>query len=285
MTRVELVNEIFEAIPSLSQFHDRGGYLFDLLDSVIVAYFKELDSDRLDVGPLHNIHWPKVKMGGMSSWAFFTLSEMLLYQFYKSNSFRYSTFFDVGAHVGIDSLVAVSLGYVVEAFEPDPLVFVELEKNGDLFRCHNIAISDKVGGSRFVRVEGNTTASHLIGARKFYGPSVEMEVTNTTFEEIGHFPDLMKINVEGHEGVIVRTIPHETWQYMDAFVEIHNEENRDQLYDYFQQAYFDISRSSLVRAFSQKIGWRRVQTKEDLPINNKEGYIFISGKEEMPWQT
>ena len=38
-----------------------------------------------------------------------------------------------------------------------------------------------------------------------------------------------------------------------------------------------------VNIFAQKVGWLEVKKLADMPTNSKEGYIFISIKDNMPW--
>ncbi len=275
-----LVEQIFAALPDLWRHHAAGTPLYRHLDGVLRAYFEGGTDERIAMAPFADLWWPRISLGNLSSYCFFTMGEMVLHAFYGRNDGRYGSFFDVGAHMGIDSLLAAHLGYRVHAFEPDPdhgrRMAEILARNGHPdVTVHGAAISDRAGETAFVRVQGNTTASHIAGARDFHGPVERVSVKTMTFEDVGWFPDLMKINVEGHESVVVGTIPAKVWDRMDAFIEVHDSPNRDRLWDNFQ--------TIGVGLYSQKRGWRKARRPDHLPATNKEGYLFVSRKRRMPW--
>ena len=275
-----LVENIFAALPDLWRFHGRHQPVYGHLDRVVRAYFAEADTGTIGFHPFADVVWPRISLGALTSYDFFSLDEMVLHAFYWRNARRYATFFDVGAHIGIDALLAASLGYRVVAFEPDPENFrrmneiLALNALGDV-DTHCKGISNRTGHIDFVRVKGNTTASHISGARAFYGAHETLSVETTTFDQVGHFPDLMKINVEGHETVVVSTIPAPVWERMDAFIEIHDAGNRDRIFDHFA--------GTGVNVFCQRIGWRKARRAADVPATNKEGYVFVSRRKRMPW--
>ena len=243
-------------------------------------YFDKIDDGKPGIGPFSDLIWPRYPTGDLSSYQYFCFAEILFYAFYWRNYGTYRSFFDVGSHIGIDAIVASIIGYEVSCFEPDPDNFELLRQNIERNQREDIkayckGLSDKSEEIEFVQVKGNTTANHISGARDYYGDSEVIKIETMTFEEIGTFPDLMKINVEGHEKIVVPTIPGDVWSKMDAIIEIHNEENRDALWRHFQD--------HGVNLFSQKIGWEKAEAIEDVPKWNSEGYVFISKKSEMPW--
>ena len=126
----------------------------------------------------------------------------------------------------------------------------------------------------FVSVKGNTTASHIAGARGYSGEVEKFNVSAVTFEEIGFFPDLIKMNIEAHEKTVISSIPMQQWKATDCFVAIHDEENRNDIFEHFV--------GSDINLFSQKTGWEKASHAEDLSLE-KEGNVFISTKNVMPW--
>ena len=64
------------------------------------------------------------------------------------------------------------------------------------------AISDSTGTMQYIRVLGNTTGSHLLGAKEnVYGPTDIVSVEVDDISEVlnkGNF-DFVKMDVEGHE--------------------------------------------------------------------------------------
>lgn len=60
-----------------------------------------------------------------------------------------------------------------------------------------------------------------------------------------------------------------------AFVEIGTPENAGAVFDHFA--------GTGVNIFSQKRGWARVESIDDVPFSYKEGGVFVSAKPVMPW--
>ena len=81
--------------------------------------------------------------------------------------------------------------------------------------------------------------------------------------------------MEGHESVLIPSIPHKQWEKTDAFIEPQSEESRISVFLHLNE--IDIN------LFSQKIGWKKAKGIEDIPINYKEGYIFVTKKDRMTW--
>jgi FkbM family methyltransferase len=277
----EKIESIFRLIPDLAPFHDRENDLYRRFSGIVEPYFTNYESDVIDVVPLDGLVWPHTSLGNLTSYNFFcSFDEWILYSFYWVNRNRYRTAMDIGANIGIDSIILSRFGYEVYSFEPDPQLYQAFTKNLELNQCKGIhpyqkAMSDRAEVVDFVRVNGNTTANHIRGVRDFYGDAEFLKVETIAFQDVGVRPDLMKINVEGHEGTIVASIGIEDWREIDAFVEIHNQENGESIFRYFQGSGMNI--------FAQQLGWQKVVKLEDMPITNKVGYIFVSAKQEMPW--
>ena len=58
-------------------------------------------------------------------------------------------------------------------------------------------------------------------------------------------------------------------------VEVGSMQNRDLIYNFFKKI--------KVNLFSQKMGWQRVTSVEEMPSSYKEGSLFISCKNNVPW--
>ena len=71
------------------------------------------------------------------------------------------------------------------------------------------------------------------------------------------------------------TIPLKVWKKADVFYRGAMIKNRDELWNFF--------RKNRLTVFSQKKNWKRCRKIDQLPLSNKEGYIFVSTKNEMKW--
>lgn len=122
------------------------------------------------------------------------------------------TFFDVGANIGVYSLIVATRRHDVQvaAFEPHPGTFALLEENvqlngaGDRVQCFNLALGDKDGSMRLVDRAGNPTnrilqegedAAEWVGVAMRRGDSV-----SATLQMV---PDALKIDVEGFENAVL----------------------------------------------------------------------------------
>ena len=219
-------------------------------------------------------------MGAIDSIDLFGLDELLIFAFYYRNRGRYSRAADIGANIGLHSIVLSMCGCEVEAYEPDPAHCEKLLRNLELnnitnCKTHQAAVSEKDGTMQFVRVLGNTTSSHLAGAKlNPYGELERFDVKVHNICGIANQVDLFKIDAEGHEVVILKAMPIQIWEKVDAFVEIGTPENANLVFDYFA--------GTGVNIFAQKCGWGRVKTIDNMPQDYKEGGVFLSTKLVMP---
>ena len=125
-----------------------------------------------------------------------------------------NTFVDIGAHVGLYTLLASKLvgpqGRVF-AFEPDPLASELLSKNLVLNNATNVtvltmAVSHKKGSASLVTSRWGNGSSSLGVVPLEAGYGEELSVTTTSLDafcdERAIRPDVVKIDVEGGEAAI-----------------------------------------------------------------------------------
>ena len=140
----------------------------------------------------------------------------------------------------------------------------------------NKAISTKKGQLEFIRINDNSTGSHLSGAKEKYYGEVEKTIVDTdAFKEIISNFDFIKIDVEGHEAEIILSTTFEDWDQTEAMVEVGSIKNSKLIYNFF--------RKSQVNIFAQKIGWKMVNSLDDMPLSYKDGSLFISKQKSVPW--
>lgn len=284
---VERFGNLFEFLADHPQDHARGTSLYRFVEGLINAAFHEAQpafeaGKKVAIGELGSIVLPYEKMGAIDSIDLFGLDELLMFSFYYRNRGRYVRAADIGANLGLHSILLSLCGSKVDAYEPDPAHYEKLIRNlalNGIDNCtvHKAAVSEKDGMMQFVRVLGNTTSSHLAGAKANpYGELERFDVAVHDIKAIAERVDLFKIDAEGHEAVLLNALPIEAWKRVDAFVEIGTPENAGAVFERFNKTGVNI--------FSQKRGWARVESIEHVPVTYKEGGIFISAKPVMPWQ-
>lgn len=283
---VERFGNLFEFLADHPQDHARGTSFYRFVEGLTNAAFHEAQpafeaGKKVAIGELGSIVLPYEKMGAIDSIDLFGVDELLMFSFYYRNRGRYARAADVGANLGLHSILLSLCGAKVEAYEPDPAHHAKLQRNLALNKittctAHQAAVSEKDGTMQFVRVLGNTTSSHLAGAKANpYGELERFDVAVQDIKAIAERVDLLKIDAEGHEAVLLNALSIEAWKRVDAFVEIGTPENARAVFDRF--AGTDIS------IFAQKCGWARVESLDDVPVSYKEGGVFVSAKSVMPW--
>lgn len=280
-----ILESLFLALPSLKHLHAPGSKVYTLLKQVarreIEYLFSEREPKFREFQPFGELIFPYHKMGAVDSLNLFDLNELIIFSFYLVNRKRYRHVLDLGANIGLHSIILSKCGFEVRAYEPDPQHFQILSRNLEMNNCSNVqafnaAVSSNTGEKEFVRVLGNTTASHIAGSKA--NPYGELEHFIIRVEAIGPlitWADLVKLDVEGHEKEILLATNSEHWQNTDALIEVENKNNAKFLYEHFT--------SLGVRLFSQKINWQMVKNIDDMPTNYREGTLFVTCKNEMPW--
>lgn len=231
-------------------------------------------------GPFGSLSLPYTKMGAINSLDLFGLDELIIFAFYNANRARYRRVLDIGANLGLHSIIMARCGYSVKAFEPDPwhygLLVGNLAANGAAtVEPIRAAVSTADGEAQFVRVLGNTTGSHLAGSKDSYGEKEYFTVATCAVQPLFEWADLAKIDAEGHEKALLLTTTKQIMQKLDIMVEIGNPENARVVFEHFQ--------SIGIGLYAQKVGWGRVQRVTDVPTSHREGSLFISAKPAMPW--
>ena len=246
----------------------------------IVPLFAASERVAAKFGPFGEISLPYTKMGAIDSLDLFGLDELIIFTFYRANRTRYRRTLDIGGNLGLHSVIMARCGFSVRTFEPDPwhygILLGNLAANGaSTVEPDAAAVSTKDGEAQFVRVLGNTTGSHLAGAKNSYGEKEYFTVPTRAVGPLFASADFAKMDVEGHEKALLLTTTRESMQTLDIMVEIGNPENAKAVFEHFQKIEIGM--------FSQKTGWSRVQRLADMPISHREGSLFVSAKPAMPW--
>lgn len=282
----EILCGLLNSLASLKDYHRPDSEIYGFLNSVAKAaisnLFGESTSQKADLSYLGKIDFPYFSMGAINSTHLFGLDELIIFSFYWSNRNRYRKVADLGANIGLHSVVMSHIGYQVTAYEPDPVHLSQLKENVKRNCLENTpvlinkAVSVQPGELEFVRVVGNTTGSHLSGSKENpYGELNKFIVEVDSFQTICNAFDFLKIDVEGHEADILLSTTKENWINTDAIVEIGSLNNAQKVFEYFN--------NTDINLFSQKTAWNKVSSLDDMPLSYKDGSLFISLKDTMPW--
>ena len=238
-----ILKDIVLTLPSLRDFHAPGGRVHNLLKKAarkeVEGLFSERHERSVNFKPFGALIFPYFTMGAVDSIDLFDLDELIMFSFYWLNRDRYKHVLDLGANIGLHSIILSKCGYDVRAYEPDALHFKVLKKNLRLNGCSkvnaiNAAISYKDGEMEFTRILGNTTGSHLSGSKA--DPYGELEKFYVKVESIApalEWADLVKMDVEGHEKDIFKNTPVESWKKADVLLEVQSEDNAKFIFEYF----------------------------------------------------
>jgi FkbM family methyltransferase len=280
-----ILENLILALPSPGNHHNPGSKIHVLLKQVarreIESLFAGDKAEAREFGPFGKLVFPYFKMGNIDSLNLFDLDELIIFSFYLTNRSRYKRVLDIGANIGLHSIILSKCGFEVRAYEPDPRHFDVLKRNLKLNHCANVqpvnaAVSSQAGEMEFVRVLGNTTASHLAGSKpNAYGDLEKFPVKVEAFEPLIAWADLVKLDIEGHEKTVLLSTGREHWLKTDALVEIENAGNAAAVYKHFN--------TLGVNLFSQKTNWQQVRDMDDMPTSYHEGTLFVTCKNEMPW--
>jgi FkbM family methyltransferase len=279
--------DFLDSIAKKSTCHQRGTTWFKKTEISIIKEIEKLHgigkSEVLILGEVGNINFPYFKMGNIDSVKLFGIDELILFSFYYTNRNRYKKTLDLGANIGLHTLIMKKLGFQVISYEPDSIHLTQIEKVMNLndLRTEGLiprAISDKHGSMDFIRILGNTTGSHLFGSKEeVYGPT---EIVSAEVDDIlevlsqGNF-DFVKMDVEGHEVVLLNRITTQSITSTDIMLEIGSEKNAN--------AIFSILSDKKIPAYAQKINWARVEKLQDLPSHHTHGSLFLSMQGPPNW--
>ena len=223
-----------------------------------------------------DITFPYIEMGNINSTHLFGIDELFLFKFYEKNKTKYKNVCDIGANIGLHSIILDKLGYNVTSFEPDPrhvlIAKNNFKINGSKVNLINKAVSNRSGQSVFTRILGNTTGSFLGNKKRdAYGKLKKFKVDVENGKKIAGKFDLYKIDAEGSEIDILKCFKKSELKKSDFVMEISTEKNARELFNSFKH----------LKIFSQKNSWKRVTKLDHVPTSHLEGSIIIS--ENINW--
>ena len=239
-----IIDELLHKLPLLSHQHARTTDVYNSyvkeIRGEIESLFHPSATQPIDFSPFGKITFPYFNMGNRNSLDLFDLDELIIFSFYWVNRHRYKKVLDIGANIGLHSLILAKCGFQVHSFEPDPIHFQQLKSILAMNQIKNVtphaaAVSNQPGKAQFVRVLGNTTASHLAGSKQSYGELEEYPVPLASIRDLIQGVDLIKMDVEGHEDVILLATNGNDWNTTDAIVEVGSFSKAEAIYDHFKK--------------------------------------------------
>lgn len=277
---------LFQTISGNFPFHSTSSRWWmktsEQLEDSLDELEEDLRSGEIVLGELGHLKFPFREMGTINSTHLFGLHELILFSFYWRNRTRYKRVADLGANLGLHSLILELIGLPTWSYEPDPehyrILVENLTANG-VFRGQAIqkAVATSATPHQFIRVLGNTTGSHIAGAKTNpYGPIEAFSVETEDIREVVSNVDLVKMDVEGLEADLLEKMSIEDFHRVDILAEVGTEANATRIWSKIVQL-------RDVQVFSQKRNWERALSPEDLPHSHRDGSIFVSAKRTMPW--
>jgi FkbM family methyltransferase len=236
------IDLIVQALAERPEAHVHSSAFYKLCKasarSVIEAMFSSAERIPRDFGRFGALSMPYTKMGAVDSLDLFGLDELIIFAFYDANRERYRRALDIGANLGLHSIMMSRCGSSVKAFEPDPwhygLLQDNLAANGAItVDASKAAVSTSDGEAQFVRVLGNTTGSHLAGSKNSYGEKEHFTVPTRAARPLFEWADLAKIDAEGHEKELLLRADAAVMEKLDIVVEIGHAENARAVFDHF----------------------------------------------------
>jgi len=225
------------------------------------------------------IKLPFFSFGNIKSYQLWDYEDLMLFGYYVHKKNYYDLIYDLGSNIGLHSIILSKIGYPkILSFEPDIKHFNRQKKNIEINKCRNIEVFNKAVFNRngiinFNRIIGNTTSSHIENLKKKpYGKIEKVKVKCVNFLNIlkPKKKILLKIDIEAAESNILRQTKKKHWKYMDAFLEISDQDSSKKIFQHMKR--------NKVKIFSHKIGWRQVKKLVEMPNSYKEGMVFISLK-------
>lgn len=237
---------------------------------------RELAQKLLCQWPFGELHLPYVRMGKIDSLDLFGVTELIIMAFYWQNRFRYKKVLDIGANIGLHSILMDRLKWEVKSFEPDYQHYSWLVSNLERNRCrtvlpHMAAVHTSAGEANFIRVLNNLTGNHLEGYKDSYGPTEKVIVPTVDCRPLFDWADFAKIDCEGNEAELICTLLPSQMKHLDIMAEVRNELNGKEILSYCDKIE--------VPVWTQKNYWQKATQLEHMPRTNREGSIFIGHKQ------
>ena len=242
------------------------------------SHLKSFKKKKINIYLLGDLIFPFQSFGKkVSTLNLFSLDEIIIFCYYISSRKKYQNVADMGANIGLHSIMLGKFFKNVDSYEPDNMHTANIKKNLKLNKIKNVkiikkAVSNKSTNVDFIRVLNNSTSSHIAGLKpNAYGRLKTIKIKSIEFRKIIRKYDFIKMDVEGHEADIILNTKKTDWENTDLIVEVGSNDNAKKIFNH-------LYKNLKIPMFSQKNNWLEVKTLKHMPINYKEGSLFISKK-------
>ena len=232
----------FKIIDSIDgKFHDPRTKVYKNLKEELKKEIEEIygegKENKTELGEdIGEIIFPYLKLsdetGNVNSVNLFDIDEFIIFLKYKELRKRCKKAADLGANIGLHTIILQRLGYETKSWEPDRFHFKIMIRNLKLNKvntkyCYQKAVTVDGEDVDFVKVHGNTTGSHVAGAKVgVYGETSVQKVSSNNFQEILSWAELIKMDVEGFEGNLLTSVDVNCYRDKCLLVEIGNEKTQ-----------------------------------------------------------
>ncbi|MDB3973986.1 FkbM family methyltransferase [Alphaproteobacteria bacterium] len=206
--------------------------------------------------------------------------ELIQIYFYYLVKNKYKKFSDIGANVGLHTLLASQIFSEVRSFEPETNTFKLLNKNIDINNLNNVttynmAVSINSGMLKFLKNKENPTSNHLEISNvsdEYKSQYKNLDIINVkseSFQKILKFSDILKIDIEGHEGDLFSNINYNDLSNKILFIEIHNPKNSNKIINFYSKHKLKI------KCHLIKDGIREITDTKLFPNKAKDGSVIF----------
>lgn len=283
--KIELdLTDFYRFVSQNPEFHSPYNRNYKRLSETWSGYINKHDFSNvnpLDLGPLGSIQILPTVLGKVAISDLFYIGELVIFLYYLLNKNKYKNALDLGANIGVHSIIMSNLGWDVQAFEPSRKNYEDLTRNLQIndvnnVRSYQLAISNYAGTADFVDLEDNRTGNHIINKKlDVYGVHEKYTVPVENISAVVKNVDLIKMDIEGSEADCILGLNFEDFEKFDIFCEISS--------SLIAEKIFTHSKKMSLNLFSQKIGWKKVTSLSDMPSHWSDGNLFISRKNSMGW--
>ena len=269
--------KILSLIDKDKSCHKIGSKKYLFLKKELKDCIKQIASKGDIYQPLKNIKvkFPYYEMGKINSLNLFELDELIIFSIYLKVIKKNSNVADLGANIGLHTIIMSKLGGKVTAYEPDlshaNKLFKNLEINKIKAKLIKKAVFTKKTNIKFTKVIDNSTSSFIGNAKKPYGPIKTKNVKTVRFLDVLKANDILKIDVEGVEDKLIKSTKEKNWYNKFAILEIGTPKNAKKVFSH-------LKKFKSIKLLSQKQTWKKVEKLSQMPKSYKDGSLIICDK-------